>query len=68
MANAFYGQGTSGIVLDQVQCVGTEQNLGQCASNPLGLHDCDHTEDAGVRCQGAAQAAGGGEKVLSRCV
>lgn len=31
-------------------CIGTETNLGQCNYTALGLSNCDHTEDAGVRC------------------
>ncbi|XP_052220549.1 deleted in malignant brain tumors 1 protein-like isoform X2 [Dreissena polymorpha] len=50
--NARYGQGVGSIILDQVNCTGTESNLGQCASNPILLTNCVHGEDAGVRCTG----------------
>ncbi len=51
---AFFGEGTGDIVLDDVQCVGTETNLGQC---PLILvdHNCGHGEDAGVICTDPAE-------------
>ena len=40
------------IILDNVVCQGTEASLLDCASNPIGEHNCDHSEDAGVRCEG----------------
>ena len=46
-----FGQGTGSIWLDQVACVGTEARLADCPANPIGVHDCSHFEDAGVRCQ-----------------
>ncbi len=45
-----YGPGTGPIVLDDVECTGTEQRLEDCAHLPFGLHDCVHAEDAGVVC------------------
>ena len=36
--------------MDNVQCVGTEANLGLCKFNGYGNNNCQHTEDAGVRC------------------
>ena len=50
-SQAFFGQGTGAILLDQVGCTGTETRLVDCSYNPIGVHDCSHTEDAGVTCQ-----------------
>jgi len=43
--------GTGQIWLDNVNCRGTETRLIDCPANPLGNHNCAHSEDAGVRCQ-----------------
>ena len=45
--------GTGDILLDNVRCRGIESSLLECNSNPIGQTDgCDHSEDAGIRCQG----------------
>ena len=49
--NARYGQGTGPILLDNVACSGSESSLISCSYTVLGSHNCDHTEDAGVRCE-----------------
>ena len=47
---AHFGQGTGRIVLDNVQCAGTEHDLMECSHNEVFDHNCDHGEDAGVAC------------------
>ena len=45
-----YGQGNGTILLDNLNCQGDEASLLQC--NRSLIIDCDHSEDAGVRCEG----------------
>ena len=44
--------GTGLIVLDDLNCTGSELRLIDCPHNRLGRHNCSHHEDAGVRCSG----------------
>ena len=48
----FGGSPLRPIYLDNTECVGNESSLLECQSNPIGEHNCDHSEDAGVRCEG----------------
>lgn len=45
-----YGSGNGSIILDNVVCNGTEENLLSCMHNPVFDTNCDHTEDAAVVC------------------
>ena len=54
LGGAYFGMGTGDILLDNVGCRGIESSLLECNTNPIGQPDggCDHSEDAGVKCQG----------------
>lgn len=49
---AYFGMGSGPIFLEQLSCSDDSSNLLQCARPPLGLHTCDHSQDAGVTCLG----------------
>lgn len=40
------------IFLDNLACNGTESSIMDCPRSLLGLHQCDHSQDAGVQCYG----------------
>ncbi|XP_071956206.1 scavenger receptor cysteine-rich domain-containing protein DMBT1-like [Antedon mediterranea] len=47
---AHFGQGTGPIMLDDVQCSGTETSITDCPNNGMRVHNCEHSEDASVIC------------------
>ncbi|XP_060586154.1 uncharacterized protein LOC132741902 [Ruditapes philippinarum] len=48
---AHFGSGTLPILLDQVNCKGSETSLLQCSHAGLGRHDCGHHEHVGILCK-----------------
>ena len=49
---AEFGQGSGPIWMDNVQCTGLENSINECPFNGWGQHNCYHSEDAGVACEG----------------
>ena len=49
---ARFGQGMGHIWLDDLSCIGSEDNIAQCRARPWGQSNCNHGEDAGVVCSG----------------
>lgn len=47
---AAFGPGSGPIVLDDLQCVGSESSLFDCVHSGINIHNCVHAEDAGVVC------------------
>ena len=52
LGQARFGQGSGRIILDDMLCIGTEESLQDCSGSEPGVHNCGHSEDAGVICTG----------------
>ncbi|NXC36959.1 DMBT1 protein, partial [Campylorhamphus procurvoides] len=52
LSEAQFGPGSGSILLDDVQCQGDEENLLECSHSGIGVHKCQHKEDASVICAG----------------
>ena len=53
VSGGHFSPGDDSILLDDLECDGSEQTLLNCTYSQT--HNCDHSEDAGVRCQGRGQ-------------
>ena len=51
-SNGFFGAGTGPIYLDDVACTSSASQLLECSSRPILTHNCLHSADAGVGCEG----------------
>ena len=51
-----YGIGKGKILLDDIDCDGTERHVGECSHRGRGIHNCAHNEDVAVSCVGESLA------------
>ena len=57
-----FGEGTGEILLDDVNCRGTEASLLDCKHSEWGVHNCEHYEDVAITCVDANLAITGNLK------
>ncbi|XP_054987363.1 galectin-3-binding protein isoform X2 [Sorex araneus] len=50
LPRAAFGPGSGPVLLDELECAGTEESLADCKSQGWLLSNCKHEEDAGVIC------------------
>lgn len=51
LSSGAFGPGTGAVFLDNINCIGNETRLEECPLQfDLGIHNCAHSEDAGVVC------------------
>ena len=51
-SDAWFGQGTGPILLNNVNCTGDEHSLINCTHDAIGVYgECTHNDDAGVACR-----------------
>ncbi|EMP40827.1 Neurotrypsin [Chelonia mydas] len=62
-SQAYFGEGSGPVLLDEVRCTGNELSIEECPKSSWRDHNCGHKEDAGVSCtpltDGAIRLAGG---------
>jgi len=52
LAGAHFGQGNGPILLDDLNCLGSEMDIQQCANKGWYTNNCQHSEDVAVLCNG----------------
>ncbi|XP_030851601.1 deleted in malignant brain tumors 1 protein-like [Strongylocentrotus purpuratus] len=64
--SARFGQGNGSILLDDVQCHGTENNIADCYHRGITVHNCNHASDSGAICFSGVRLIGGSNDAEGR--
>lgn len=63
-----FGHASGPIFLENLGCRGTESEILVCPQSVPGLHECDHSQDAGVQCYGTNCPIARSVLVTSTCL
>ena len=47
-----FGRVVGAILLDDVDCEGYENSIGECRHSGWNVHNCHHSEDVAIKCSG----------------
>ncbi|XP_062373475.1 antigen WC1.1-like [Sardina pilchardus] len=61
-----FGQGSGGIWMKDVECVGSESTVKDCKSHRWGAENCGHHQDAGVICSDGLRLVNGSSRCSGR--
>ena len=54
---ARFGSGSGPILFSELSCVGNESTITECDHRSTGGHNCSHSQDAGVVCEGQSSCS-----------
>ncbi|XP_063405745.1 deleted in malignant brain tumors 1 protein-like [Mytilus trossulus] len=57
--NAYFGPGSGAILVESVNCGGSETNFEHCGHSAWGHHNCGHNEDVSISCKTPIRLANG---------
>ena len=52
LGSARFGAGSGPILISELSCIGNESIIAECHHLLTGVHNCNHSEDVGVICEG----------------
>ena len=67
LGSAWFGPGSGSILFSVLSCIGNESIIAECRHDNSGGHNCSHSEDVSVVCEGQSVCVcvgGGGGRVV----
>ncbi|XP_052268670.1 uncharacterized protein LOC127870050 [Dreissena polymorpha] len=67
LGGSYYGEGTGDIVVDEMRCIGNENDISECKSSDwMSPSNCNHIEDASVECKTEVRLSDGPTRYAGR--